>query len=64
MGELIGECGIKVADLARRDVNPIDYIAETLRVILEGHEMNAIAALMRWNFQETLSRLWRRRHPP
>lgn len=37
------------------DVNPVDYIAQTLRVILDGHQMNAIEDLMPWNFRKTSS---------
>jgi transposase len=45
-----------VATCKMSDVNPVDYIAETLRVILDGHPMNAIEDLMPWNFRKTSTR--------
>ena len=38
------------------DVNPVDYIAETLRSIFGGHPMNAIEDLMPWHFPKTSTR--------
>jgi len=32
------------------DANPIDYIAQTLRAILDGHPRSRIEALMPWCF--------------
>jgi transposase len=45
-----------VATCKMSDVNPVDYIAETLRVILDAHPMNAIEDLMPWNFRKTSTR--------
>lgn len=36
-------------------VNPVDYIAATLRAILDGHPQNAIEELMPWHFVQTSS---------
>ena len=41
-----------VATCKMSDVNPVDYIAETLRMILDGHPMNAIEDLMPWHFRK------------
>ena len=38
------------------DVNPVDYIAETLRAILDGHPKSRIEELMPWQFRKTSSR--------
>jgi hypothetical protein len=39
-----------VATCKMSDVNPIAYIAETLRAILDGHPRSRIADLMPWHF--------------
>ncbi len=44
-----------VATCKMSDVNPVDYIAETLRVILDGHPMNAIQDLMPWQLPEDVN---------
>ncbi len=36
-------------------VNPIDYIAETLRAILDGHPTARIEYLMPWRFNQASS---------
>mgnify|MGYP005854144861 FL=1 len=38
------------------DVNPVGYIAETLRAILDGHPASRIEDLMPWHFRKTSSR--------
>ena len=38
------------------DVNPVDYIAETLRAMLDGHPMNAIEDLMPWHIRKPSTR--------
>jgi transposase len=45
-----------VATCKMSDVNPVDYIAETPRMILDGHPMNAIQDLMPWHFPKTSTR--------
>jgi len=37
------------------DVNPIGYIAETLRAILDGHPRSRIEDLMPWHFPKASS---------
>jgi hypothetical protein len=37
------------------DVNPIDYIAQTLRAILDGHPASRLEALMHWCFDRPSS---------
>jgi transposase len=37
------------------DVNPVDYIADTLQAILDGHPQSRIEELMPWRFQKTSS---------
>lgn len=44
-----------VATCKLNDVNPVDYIAETLRSILDGHPQNRIEELMPWRFRSTSS---------
>ena len=39
-----------VATCKLADVNPVDYIAATLRAILDGHPQSAIEDLMLWRF--------------
>ncbi len=45
-----------VATCKMSDVNPVSYIAETLRVILDGHPASRIENLMPWHFRKTSSR--------
>ncbi len=44
-----------IATCKMSDVNPLDYIAETLRAILDGHPMSQIEDLMPWQFRKTSS---------
>ena len=44
-----------VATCKLSDVNPVAYIAETLRAILDGHPKSHIGALMPWYFRTTSS---------
>lgn len=44
-----------VATCKLNDVNPLDYIADTLRAILDGHPQSRIEELMPWRFQKTSS---------
>lgn len=44
-----------IATCKMSDVNPVDYIAETLRAILEGHPMSRIEDLMPWQFRKASS---------
>lgn len=37
------------------DVNPISYIADTLRAILDGHLQSRIEELMPWRFEQPSS---------
>ena len=46
-----------VATCKLNDVNPVDYIADTLRAILDGHPQSRIDELMPWRFQKSSS--WR-----
>ena len=48
LASLVATCKIS-------DVNPVDYIAETLRAILEGHPQSAIEELMPWRFDQPSS---------
>ena len=48
-----GEVGVA---LTMSDVNPVDYIAEALRAILEHHPKSRIEELMPWQFRKTSSR--------
>jgi transposase len=41
-----------VATCKMSDVNPLDYIAETLRAILDGHPQSRIEDLMPWRFDQ------------
>ncbi|RAZ82093.1 DUF2867 domain-containing protein [Cereibacter johrii] len=45
-----------VATCKMSDVNPVSYIAETLRAILDGHTASRIENLMPWHFRKTSSR--------
>ncbi len=44
-----------VATCKMSDVNPVDYIAETLRAILDGHPQSQIEELMPWQFRKASS---------
>lgn len=44
-----------VATCKLSDVNPVAYIAETLRAILDGHPQSCIGELMPWYFRTTSS---------
>ena len=44
-----------VAACKLSNVNPVAYIAETLRAILDGHPKSQIEALMPWNFRKASS---------
>jgi hypothetical protein len=44
-----------VATCKMSDVNPIDYIAQTLRAILDGHPRSRIEDLMPWCFDRSSS---------
>ncbi|WP_312010518.1 transposase domain-containing protein [Bradyrhizobium neotropicale] len=37
------------------DVNPVAYIAETLKAIIAGHPQSKIDDLMPWRFRKTSS---------
>lgn len=41
-----------VATCKMSDVNPVTYLAETLRAILDGHPMSRIEDLMPWHFRK------------
>ena len=44
-----------VATCKTSDVNPVDYIAATLRAILDGHPKSRIEELMPWRFDQPSS---------
>jgi hypothetical protein len=44
-----------VATCKMSDVNPVDYLASTLRAILDGHPQSGIEDLMPWRFNQTSS---------
>jgi len=44
-----------VATCKLSDVNPVAYIAETLRAILDGHPQSCIEDLMPWRFRKASS---------
>ena len=44
-----------VATCKMSEVNPVDYIATTLRAILDGHPQSSIEDLMPWRFNQTSS---------
>lgn len=44
-----------VATCKMSNVNPVDYIADTLRAILDGHPKSAIEDLMPWCFNQPSS---------
>jgi transposase len=37
------------------DVNPVAYIADTLRAILDGHPRSRVEDLMPWHFRKASS---------
>ena len=37
-------------------VNPVDYLVDTLRVILDGHPQSGIEDLMPWRYAQLSSR--------
>nr|WP_232525924.1 transposase domain-containing protein [Paracoccus yeei] len=45
-----------IANCKTSDVDPVSYLAETLRAVLHGHPKSRIADLMPWNFAPTSSR--------
>jgi len=45
-----------VATCKMSDVNPVDYLATTLRAILDGHPQSSIEDLMPWRFDQPSSR--------
>ena len=44
-----------VATCKLNDINPVDYIADTLQAILHGHPQSRIEELMPWRFQKSSS---------
>ena len=44
-----------VATCKMSDVNPVDYLAATLRAILDGHPQSGIEDLMPWCYAQTSS---------
>ena len=44
-----------VATCKLNDVNPVAYLAETLRAIIDGHPQSQIEELMPWRFRKTSS---------
>ncbi len=44
-----------IATCKMSDVNPIDFIARTLRAILDGHPRSQIEDLMPWRFDRPSS---------
>jgi hypothetical protein len=44
-----------VATCKMSDVNPVDYLAATLRAILDGHPQSGIEDLMPWRFNQPSS---------
>jgi hypothetical protein len=44
-----------VATCKLNDVNPVHYVADTLRAILDGHPQSRIDELMPWRFQTSSS---------
>ena len=44
-----------VATCKMADMNPVDYIAATLRAILDGHPTSRIEELMPWSFKQPSS---------
>ncbi len=44
-----------VATCKMSDVNPVDYLADTLRALLDGHPKSRIDELMPWQFRTASS---------
>ena len=44
-----------VATCKMSNVNPVDYIAATLRAILDGHPQSGIEDLIPWRFNQPSS---------
>ena len=44
-----------VATCKMAGVNPVDYLADTLRAILHGHPRSRIEELMMWRYNEPSS---------
>ncbi|WP_370515439.1 transposase domain-containing protein [Paracoccus sp. S-4012] len=44
-----------IATCKMSHANPIDYIARTLRAILDGHPRSLIEGLMPWSFDQRSS---------
>ena len=44
-----------VATCKMADVNPVDYLADTLRAIIDGHPRSRIEELMPWRYNEPSS---------
>jgi transposase len=44
-----------VATCKMSGVNPVDYLAATLRVILDGHPKSRLEELMPWRFEQPSS---------
>lgn len=44
-----------IATCKMGNVNPVDYLADTLRALLNGHPKNRIEELMPWQFRKTSS---------
>ena len=44
-----------VATCKMFDVNPVDYLAATLRAILDGHPQSQIEDLITWRFNQPSS---------
>ena len=44
-----------IATCKMSDVNPVDYLADTLRALLDGHPKKRIGELMPWNFRKASS---------
>ena len=44
-----------IATCKMSDVNPIDYVADTLRALLDGHPKSRIEDLMPWQFRKASS---------
>ncbi len=44
-----------VATCKLSGANPVDYLADTLRAILDGHHKSRIEALMPWHYAQPSS---------
>lgn len=49
------KCASLIAACKMSDVNPVDYIAKTLRAILDGLPMSQIEDFMPWQFRKMSS---------